>query len=176
MKKKMFLAVFGFALFVIITICFAVDYPDLESPGAAQVNIEKNKITLENQVLALCFRIENNHLKFHNLIDKKNQHKFQESKNEFFAITLNNGQPFDGNIRYDSTWVEDSTGTNSSEYATGNNVIEFLIPLQSSDPQDIGMFPGMNYQLKFLWWNNKNHGEPSFASGWNTFWVPIQLY
>ena len=87
-----------------------------------------------------------------------------------------NGQPFDGNIHYDGTWVEDSTGTNSSEYATGNNVIEFLIPLQSRDPQDVGMYPGMNYQLKFLWWNNIDHDAPSFASDWNTFWVPIQLY
>ncbi|MBY8999107.1 MAG: hypothetical protein KGD60_15410, partial [Candidatus Thorarchaeota archaeon] len=42
-----------------------------------------------------------------------------------------NGLPYDGNIRYDGTWAEDSTGTNSTEYATGNNVIEFIIPLQS---------------------------------------------
>ena len=87
-----------------------------------------------------------------------------------------NGQPFDGNIHYDGTWTEDSTGTNSTEFASGDNVIEFIIPLQSGDPQDVGMFPGMNYQLKFLWWNNIDHGEPSFASDWNTFWVPIQLY
>jgi len=87
-----------------------------------------------------------------------------------------NGQPFDGNIHYDGTWTEDSTGTNSTEFASGDNVIEFIIPLQSGDPQDVGMFPGMNYQLKFLWWNNVDHGEPSFASDWNTFWVPIQLY
>jgi len=87
-----------------------------------------------------------------------------------------NGQPFDGNIHYDGTWTEDSTGTNSTEFASGDNVIEFIIPLQSGDPQDVGMFPGMNYQLKFLWWNNIDHGEPSFASDWSTFWVPMQLY
>jgi len=87
-----------------------------------------------------------------------------------------NGQPFDGNIRYDGTWAEDSTGTNSTEYATGDNVIEFLIPLQSGDPQDLGMFPGMNYQLKFLWWNNIQSGDPTFTSDWNTLWVPTQLY
>jgi hypothetical protein len=87
-----------------------------------------------------------------------------------------NGQPFDGHIRYDGTWAEDSTGTNSTEYASGDNVIEFLIPLQSGDPQDLGMFPGMNYQLKFLWWNNVLNGEPTFTSDWNTLWVPIQLY
>ncbi|MHA1970621.1 MAG: STT3 domain-containing protein [Candidatus Thorarchaeota archaeon] len=87
-----------------------------------------------------------------------------------------NGQPFDGNIHYDGTWTEDSTGTNSTEFASGDNVIEFIIPLQSGDPQDVGMFPGMNYQLKFLWWNNIDYGEPSFASDWSTFWVPMQLY
>jgi dolichyl-diphosphooligosaccharide--protein glycosyltransferase len=86
------------------------------------------------------------------------------------------GQPFDGNIHYDGSWVEDSTGTNATEYATGENVIEFLIPLQSGDPQDLGMFPGMNYQLKFLWWNNIQSGEPSFTSDWKTLWIPIQLY
>ncbi|MGY5871733.1 MAG: STT3 domain-containing protein [Candidatus Thorarchaeota archaeon] len=87
-----------------------------------------------------------------------------------------NGQSFDGNIRYDGTWAEDSTGTDSTMFATGGNVIEFLIPLGSSDPQDLSMFPGMNYQMKFLWWNNVDHGEPTFASPWNTFWAPIQLY
>ncbi len=87
-----------------------------------------------------------------------------------------NGQSFDGNIHYDGTWAEDSTGTNSTEFATGDNVIEFIIPLQSQDPQDVGMFPGMNYQLKFLWWDNVDYGEPSFTSNWNTFWVPIRLY
>ena len=87
-----------------------------------------------------------------------------------------NGQSFDGNIRYDGTWAEDSTGTDSTMFATGGNVIEFLIPLGSSDPQDLSMFPGMNYQLKFLWWNNVDHGEPTFTSNWNTFWAPIQLY
>jgi len=89
---------------------------------------------------------------------------------------ITNGLPFDGHIRYDGTWAEDSTGTNSTEYATGDNVIEFVIPLQSADPQDLGMFPGMNYQLKFLWWNNIQSGEPSFTSDWNTLWVPAQLY
>ena len=87
-----------------------------------------------------------------------------------------NGQSFDGNIHYDGTWAEDSTGTNSTEFATGDNVIEFIIRLQSPDPQDVRMFPGMNYQLKFLWWDNVDYGEPSFTSNWNTFWVPVQLY
>ena len=87
-----------------------------------------------------------------------------------------NGQNFDGHIRFDGSWAEDSTGTNSTEFATGNHVIEFLVPLHNGDPQDLSMFPGMNYQMKFLWWNNINSGEPTFDSDWATFWVPIQLY
>lgn len=87
-----------------------------------------------------------------------------------------NGQNYDGHVRYDGSWAEDSTGTNSTAFATGNHVIEFYIPLNSADPQDVSMFPGMNYQMKFLWWNNINTGDPSFDSDWTTFWVPIQLY
>jgi dolichyl-diphosphooligosaccharide--protein glycosyltransferase len=87
-----------------------------------------------------------------------------------------NGGPYDGHIKYDGTWAEDSTGTNSTEFATGNNVIEFIVPLHSSDPQDVALFPGMNYQLRFLWWNNIDHGDPTFSSPWRVFWVPVQLY
>ena len=87
-----------------------------------------------------------------------------------------NGQDFDGHIRYDGTWAEDSSGTNSSEFASGDNVIEFLIPLDGGDSQDLPMSPGMNYQLRLLWWNNVDHGEPSFTGNWNTIWVPVQLY
>ncbi|MFW9957844.1 MAG: STT3 domain-containing protein [Candidatus Odinarchaeota archaeon] len=87
-----------------------------------------------------------------------------------------NGLPYDGYIRYDGTWAQDSTGTNSTEFATGVDTIEFLIPLNSRDPQDLSMHPGMNYQLRFLWWNNVNIGEPSFSSPWKNFWVPVQLH
>ena len=87
-----------------------------------------------------------------------------------------NGQNFDGHIRYDGTWAEDSTGTSSSEFASGSNVIEFLVPLDGGDPQDLQMSPGMNYQIRLLWWNNVNHGEPSFTVNWNTFWIPVQLH
>jgi dolichyl-diphosphooligosaccharide--protein glycosyltransferase len=87
-----------------------------------------------------------------------------------------NGQDFDGHIRYDGTWAEDSTGTNSSEFASGDGVIEFVVPLNGGDPQDLSMSQGMNYQIKLLWWNNVNHGEPSFTVNWNSFWVPIELY
>jgi len=87
-----------------------------------------------------------------------------------------NGKDFDGYIRYDGTWAEDSSGTNSSEFATGNNVIEFLIPLNSVDHQDLSMASGMNYQIRLLWWNNVNYGEPSFTGNWSTFWVPVELH
>ena len=87
-----------------------------------------------------------------------------------------NGQDFDGHIRYDGTWAEDSTGTDSEEYATDNNVIEFLIPLDGGDSQDLSMAPGMNYQIRLLFWNNVDHGEPSFIGNWNILWVPVELY
>lgn len=87
-----------------------------------------------------------------------------------------NGEDFDGYVRYDGSWAEDSTGTDSREFATGENVIEFLIPLNGGDPQDVAMFPGMNYQIRFLWWDNIISGEPSFASTWSIFWAPIRLY
>lgn len=87
-----------------------------------------------------------------------------------------NGKAFDGHIRYDGTWAEDSTGTNASEFATGNNVIEFVVPLNGGDPQDLPMTPGMNYQIRLLWWNNVNYGEPSFTGNWSTFWVPVELH
>ncbi|MFW9927005.1 MAG: hypothetical protein ACFFDM_09575, partial [Candidatus Thorarchaeota archaeon] len=87
-----------------------------------------------------------------------------------------NGQNFDGHIRYDGSWAEDTTGTNSTEFASGENVIEFIVPLDGGDPQDVSMSPGMNYQIRLLWWNNINYGEPSFTVSWNTFWVPVELY
>ncbi len=87
-----------------------------------------------------------------------------------------NGLPYDGHIRYDGTWAQDSTGTNTTEFATGNGVIEFLLPLKSGDPQDLGMYPGMNYQIRLLWWDNIKTGEPIFASPWRIYWVPVQLY
>jgi hypothetical protein len=87
-----------------------------------------------------------------------------------------NGQDFDGHIRYDGTWAEDSTGTNSSEFATDNNVIEFIVPLDGGDSQDLPMAPGMNYQIRLLFWNNIDHGEPSFTGNWNILWVPVELH
>ncbi|MBN2228946.1 MAG: hypothetical protein JW779_05070 [Candidatus Thorarchaeota archaeon] len=87
-----------------------------------------------------------------------------------------NGQPYDGYIRYDGNWAEDTTGTNSTHFASNDGVIEFIVPLDSGDVQDVGMNQGMNYQLKLLWWNNRNYGEPTFSTEWKSFWVPIQLY
>jgi dolichyl-diphosphooligosaccharide--protein glycosyltransferase len=97
-------------------------------------------------------------------------------ENSDLRIVNYNGQDFDGHIRYDGTWAEDSTGTNSTEFATGEGVIEFLVPLDGGDPQDVPMSPGMNYQIRLLWWNNVNHGEPTFTVNWNTFWLPVELY
>jgi dolichyl-diphosphooligosaccharide--protein glycosyltransferase len=83
---------------------------------------------------------------------------------------------WDGYIDYKKEWAADSIGVNESEFATGENVIEFILPLGSSDSDDLSMLPGMNYQLRFLWWNNVNRGEPTFASDWATIWIPVDLY
>ena len=58
-------------------------------------------------------------------------------------------------------WVPDSTGANSQDFATGNKAIEFLIPLNSTDPQDLNMTGGMNYQFRLMFWNNVNTGFPT---------------
>ncbi|MFX0107177.1 MAG: STT3 domain-containing protein [Candidatus Hodarchaeota archaeon] len=87
------------------------------------------------------------------------------------------GQEFwDGHISYDGEWTEDTAGYNSTEFATGENVIEFVVPLDGADGQDITMIPGMNYEIRFLFWNNVVYGEPTFDSEWGTFWVEVDLY
>ena len=87
------------------------------------------------------------------------------------------GQEFyDGNVGYDEEWGADSSGLNMTEFATGENVIEFIIPLYSEDPQDVFMGGGQNYQLRFLFWKNVISGEPTLSSDWTSFWVPVNLY
>lgn len=83
---------------------------------------------------------------------------------------------YDGHVDYYGDWAEDTDGANSQEYATNGDVIEFLIPLNSGDSQDINLQPGMNYQVKFMFWNNVDHGEPTLDSDWLTFWVPVELH
>jgi dolichyl-diphosphooligosaccharide--protein glycosyltransferase len=92
------------------------------------------------------------------------------------AVNYEGHEAWDGYIDYKKDWVADSIGVNQSEFATGENIIEFIIPLNSSDSNDLSMLPGMNYQLRFLWWNNVNKGEPTFSSDWTTIWVPVDLY
>jgi hypothetical protein len=83
---------------------------------------------------------------------------------------------YDGHVAYDGSWAEDSSGTNSTQFASGENVIEFMIPLNSDDAQDVSMSPGMNYQIRLLFWNNVNSGEPTFDSDWTTIWVEVELH
>jgi dolichyl-diphosphooligosaccharide--protein glycosyltransferase len=83
---------------------------------------------------------------------------------------------YDGHVAYDGFWAEDSSGTNTTLFASGENLIEFLIPLDSDDAQDVAMNPGMNYQIRLLFWNNVNSGEPTFDSEWLTFWVEVELH
>ncbi|RLI53873.1 MAG: hypothetical protein DRO87_10955, partial [Candidatus Thorarchaeota archaeon] len=83
---------------------------------------------------------------------------------------------YDGHVGFDGEWAPDATGANSTEYAYGLGVVEFVFPLNSDDPQDLSMKPGMNYQIRLLYWSNVNSGEPTFASSWATLWVPVELY
>ncbi len=83
---------------------------------------------------------------------------------------------YDGYIDYAGNWLYDISGANASEYAKGTKTIEFLFPLNSEDVQDVCMRPGMNYELRLLFWHNMRSGEPTFVSSWTTFWVPTDLY
>ena len=98
------------------------------------------------------------------------------AKSDLYAVNYQGHDAFDGHLDFNGDWVEDSSGTNSTHFAKGDGTIEFIIPLNSNDPQDVSLQPGMNYQIRLLWWDNAIHGEPTFAGNWNEFWVPIELY
>ncbi len=98
------------------------------------------------------------------------------SKSDLRIVNYDGHEYYDGHIGFDGTWSLDSSVVNASEFAYGDNVVEFLLPLNTQDPQDIQMLPGMNYQIRLLFWNNVQSGEPTYASSWTTFWVPADLY
>jgi hypothetical protein len=83
---------------------------------------------------------------------------------------------YDGHVDYYGDWAEDSDGANAEEFAANGNIIEFLIPLDNEDSQDLNLKPGMNYQVKFMFWNNVDSGQPTLDSDWITFWVPTELH
>ncbi len=84
---------------------------------------------------------------------------------------------YDGYLRFDGSWALDPTGVNSTEYAHGDKMIEFIIPLNSEDsPYDVPLSSGNIYQIRFLFWNNIHSGEPTFASEWATIWIPAELH
>ena len=91
-------------------------------------------------------------------------------------VNYDDNEFYDGHIDYYGEWAEDTDGANSEEFAVGENVIEFVIPLDSDESQDINLQPGMNYQVKFMFWNNADSGEPTLDSDWITFWVPVELH
>ncbi|MFW9907349.1 MAG: STT3 domain-containing protein, partial [Candidatus Thorarchaeota archaeon] len=97
------------------------------------------------------------------------------SKADIRVVNYEGKQFYDGHIDYYGEWAEDSTPGSSKEFATGSNVAEFIIPLNSTSSQDLYMNPGANYQIRLMFWNNINSGEPTFDSDWLTFWVPVQL-
>ncbi len=95
---------------------------------------------------------------------------------DFRIVNYEGEEYYDGYLRYDGSWTPDTTGANSSEYATGENTIEFMFAYGSDDPHDIALNLGMNYQIRFMFWNNVDSGEPSFTTQWVTFWVPAPLF
>ncbi|MCF2135664.1 MAG: glycosyltransferase family 39 protein [Candidatus Thorarchaeota archaeon] len=92
------------------------------------------------------------------------------------AVNYDGHDAYDGHVSFDGSWNLDSTGATASEFAYGKGVVEFLVPLNATDTQDVMMEEGMNYRIRLFFWNNINIGEPTYASDWNTFWVPIELY
>ncbi len=98
------------------------------------------------------------------------------SVSDIRAVNYQGKEYFDGHIDYYGDWVADAQGANESEAATGENVIEFLLPLNSEDPDDIPLSPGNKYQIRFLFWNNIQTGEPTLNSDWTVFWVPVELH
>ncbi|MHA1905804.1 MAG: STT3 domain-containing protein [Candidatus Thorarchaeota archaeon] len=91
-------------------------------------------------------------------------------------INYDGNEFYDGHVDYYGEWAEDDDGANANEFAAEGNMIEFLIPLDNDDSQDINLQPGMNYQVKFMFWNNIDSGEPTLDSDWITFWVPVELH
>jgi hypothetical protein len=98
------------------------------------------------------------------------------STRDIRVVNYEGNQFYDGHLDYYGNWAEDTHGANSTEFATGQHVIEFMVPLNSSDPQDVALQPGMNYQIKFMFWNHVDRGEPTLDSDWVTIWVPVELH
>jgi dolichyl-diphosphooligosaccharide--protein glycosyltransferase len=91
-------------------------------------------------------------------------------------VNYDGNEHFDGHVDYNGDWAADSSGANATQFGTGEGVIEFIIPLDSSDHQDLQLNPGMNYQIRLMWWDNVDAGEPTFTTEWIDFWVPVDLY
>jgi hypothetical protein len=98
------------------------------------------------------------------------------SRPDIRVVNYDGHSYYDGHVSYAGTWAYDSTGGNSTEYAYGNKVVEFVLPLDSGDSQDLLMKPGMNYEFRLVFWNNVKSGEPTFATDWSSFWAPVDLY
>jgi len=98
------------------------------------------------------------------------------SQSDIRIVNYNGQDYYDGHIAYTGEWAEDSSGSNSTDYATGDKVIEFVLPLYNDDAQDMNMRGGMNYEIRFMFWDNIDSGEPTLDSDWITFWVAVNLH
>ena len=85
-------------------------------------------------------------------------------------------QFYDGHVDYNGDWVYNTAGANVTQFGSGANATEFLLPLGSTNSQEVNLQPGMSYQIRVLFWDRVTSGEPTLASEWRTFWVPTPLY
>ncbi len=97
-------------------------------------------------------------------------------KSNLRLVNYEGHQFYDGHIDYNGNWVYNTAGANVTQFASGANATEFLLPFGSTDSQEVNLRPGMNYQIRVLFWDRVTSGEPTLASEWHTFWVPTQLY
>ncbi|RDE15138.1 MAG: hypothetical protein C4K47_02980 [Candidatus Thorarchaeota archaeon] len=97
-------------------------------------------------------------------------------KSDLRIINYQGHQAYDGHIDYNGDWSYDTGGANATHFATGTNITEFFLPLGASSSEDVTLRPGMNYQIRILFWDGVTSGEPTLASEWRTIWIPVQLY
>ena len=81
---------------------------------------------------------------------------------------------FDGHILSNGTIVQDTQQNGISAYKNGT--IEFLIPLNTTDPNDIAMNLAWNYPIRFIRIPGPNSSSVTKLTDWFTLWVATELH
>ena len=81
-------------LFIIILVspASAIDYPAATTPGPPSIQIESNKIILQNNVMALKFNTAGDALKLVQITDKHTGSAFKNIQGELFTVTIDNNR------------------------------------------------------------------------------------